>query len=264
MFSASIRSIIVGECDCDSVSQTVTCTYTVVSGIPGLSHLVFPMPPNCVENFTFSSEFFNFEEPAAIRNPHCEDAFGLLDEQGMGDGQEETFTITYDACYPIGEVYALIKSGRNCEMIPVPGVVDCPFVPCVEWSLDASAFNFYVRKPGIFASRLATMIVEGNIDLNITFESFGDLLPVAGSGSGAIPAFYATAPAAEPNPPLLFLTPADFNQQGLTIPGDEQEHRFSLWSKIEVTNVVTGCEYQNEAAITLTLENSEAWIDDGE
>ena len=99
-------------------------------------------------------------------------------ERELADLQEETFTVTYDACYPIGEVYALLKSGSNCELIPVPGVIDCSSIPCVEWAIDASIFNFFVKKPGIFASRLATMMVEGNIGVNIAFESFGDLLPL--------------------------------------------------------------------------------------
>jgi len=183
-----------------------------------------------------------------------------------------TFTITYeDVCddgaigmVVAGMLFAALKGGPNCELILVPGVVDCPFVPCVEWSLDATEFDFYIRKPGSFASRLATMTVEANTQVNITFESFGDLIPVQASESDPIAAFYATAPAEQTNPPELFLAPVAFNQQVLIIPGDDEPHQFSLWSKIITERATTACEYHDAATITLTLENHEPWIDDGD
>lgn len=265
-----VQSGIGGDCECDEESQTTTCTYTVISGRPALSHLLFPIPENCVGRFTVTSPFYTFSAPQTFNDQFCGEVFGIKADQELPEGQMTTFTITYeDVCddgtigMVFATVFAALKGGPNCELIPVQGVVDCPLVPCVDWSLDASEFDFYIRKPGIFASRLATMTVEANTQVNITFESFGDLVPVQASESDPIAAFYATAPAEQPNPPALFLVPADFNQQVLIIPGDDEPHQFSLWSKIVNEIATTACEYHDAATITLTLENHEPWIDDG-
>ena len=252
-------STIRGDCDCDTASGTTTCTYTVLSGRPALSHLVFPIVPDCVEDFTISSEFFDFKGPDAFYNPHCGEIFGIKNEHGMADGQVETFTITYDAIYPTGIVYAILKSGPYCEAIPVPGVIDCPFVPCVKWAVDGTRFDFFVRKPGDYTALMAKMAVTANIPVTVSFASFEDLTGMQNSPPGMIPTFYAITGVEQAIPPGQFLPPAVFNQLILTVPGDEQTFEFALWTKILVGTQITACEYNDAAIITLVLENNTTW-----
>ena len=255
-------STITGECDCDSLAGQTTCTYMVLSGRPALSHLIFPIPANCVNRFVVSSGFFSFESPRTYSDQFCGEIFGMKADQGMAEGQMETFVITYDGVCNTGVdvVFTALKGGPNCELISVPAVIDCPFVPCVKWSLDGAEFDFRVKKPGTYAGRLATMTVESNSPVNVSFESFDNLVALA-PGTGTVAAWYATTPAEQTHPPPEFLAPASFNQQVMIIPGDEVEHRFSLWSKVVIEAGTSACDYSDDATIQLVLENHVTWID---
>lgn len=263
MSTRRIPSRIVGVCDFDSVTQQTICRYTVYSGSPGLSHLLFPIPLNCARRFTITSPLFTFSGPQTFSSKWCGTIYGLKAEQDLKDRQVTTFTIAYEGISPlgIGIVYAGLKGGTSCEQFPVPGVADCQTLPCVQWSLDATEFDFRIRKPEVLAGRLATMTVQGNTSATVTFSLFDNLNPINGSGSAAIPAFYVITPPEQTVPPLQFLPPALFNQQVLTIPGDEVPHRFSIWSKIESDVSTKACDYRNDAIITLTVGNLQVLLD---
>ncbi|MBI5868347.1 MAG: hypothetical protein HZB43_08690 [candidate division Zixibacteria bacterium] len=254
---------IVGGCDYDSVTQQTICKYTVYSGNPALSNLTFPIPNRCASLITVSSPLFKFSGPETYNSKWCGPIYGLKTEQGMKERQVTTFTIVYDGISPlgIGIVSANLKGGTNCEKFPVQGVVDCQDLPCVQWSLDATEFDFRIRKPEVLAGRLATMTVQGNTSSKITFSLFDNLAPLDGSGSPAIPASYAITPSDQPAPPVQFLSPALFNLQLLSVPGDETPHRFSIWSKIAPDRTIKACDYRNAAIITLTLENLSVMLD---
>ncbi|HUU46529.1 MAG TPA: hypothetical protein VM118_12430 [Acidobacteriota bacterium] len=258
-----LTSSIIGECDCDSLTNTTKCTYKVFSGRPALSHLIYPLAANCVERYTVSSPFFTFAAPTLYKDRFCGDVFGIKADQELPEGDVTTFTVIYEGgcAHNIGMVDAALKGGAFCELIPVPGVLECDTLPCVEWSIDGSAFDYYVKKPGAYSGRMSTMTVKANMPVTVNFESFGDLI---GVGMTWIEAFYATAPADQTVPSMPFLPPAEFNQQVLNIPGDNEYHAFSLWSKIMVRTDATACEYHDEAIIQLVLENQKTWIDLGE
>lgn len=260
------ESNISGGCYCDYETRQTICTYEVFSGRPALSHMIFPMIPVCVDKFTVTSDFFNFEAVQTYYDNFCGEIYGMKADQELGEGLMETFTITYDGLFPLGmgTVYAALKGGPNCEIFPVEGVIDCTFQPECEFSLDFSIYDFMIRKPGTWSGLLATFAATSNLPINITFESFGNLNPVQASqeaGSIPIPAFYATAPAELPDPPAQFFAPVDFNQQLIVIPGDEVEHRFSIWSKLMVGKEISACEYMDDAIIRVVIENLEEYID---
>jgi hypothetical protein len=255
--------MITGECYYDYETRQTICTYEVFSGTPALSHMIYPMVPVCDDQYTVTSEFFDFDTPQLYQDNFCGEIYGMKADQELEEGQTATFTITYDGLFPtgMGTVYAALKGGPNCQVFPVEGVIDCTFQPNCEFSLDFNVYDFYIRKPGVFAGLLATMTATSNLPINITFESFGDLNPVQASGSIPIPAFYATAPAELPDPPAQFFAPVDFNQQVVIIPADEAEHRFSIWSKLMVGKEISACEYMDDAIIRVEIENLEDYID---
>jgi len=260
---AQEKSLINGDCVYDPATNQTTCTYQVFSGIPALSHLIFPIPENCVGRFTVSSSFFQFGTAQIYNDPFCGSIYGIKADQEVPEGHSEMFTVTYDAAksFDIGLVYAALKGGPGCQWFSVPAVMDCSFQPDCHFSLDYTVHDFSVKKPGVYAGTVATMVAVSNLPINITFESFGDLNPVQSMGTGQIPAFYATAPAELTEPPEQFLTPADFNQQVVIIPGDEQEHRFSIWLKLMVSKQISACEYENNAVIRVEIENLEDYIE---
>ena len=257
------ESYITGGCYCDYETRQTICTYEVFSGRPALSHMIFSMVPDCYDQFITTSDFFNFEPLQTYYSQWCGDIYGMKAEQELDEGQWASFTITYDGLFPLGmgTVYAVLKGGTVCDSFPVQGVIDCTPPPCIKWSLDAAIIDFEIRKPGTYAACLAIMTVESNWQINIGFDSFGDLIPVQPFGSSQIPAFYATAPAEQASPPEQFLTPVDFDQQVLVVPIGAGEYRFSLWGKIVIGDDITACEYGDDAIISLKLENHEDYID---
>ena len=260
---AEVPSWITGGCYCDYETRQTICTYEVFSGTPALSHMIYPMVPVCDDQYTVTSDFFDFDTPQLYQDNFCGEIYGMKADQELEEGQTASFTITYDGLFPtgMGTVYAALKGGPNCQIFPVEGVIDCTFQPKCEFSLNFNVYDFHIRKPGVFAGLLATMTATSNLPINITFESFGDLNPVQSFGSDRIPAFYATAPAELPDPPAQFFAPVDFNQQVVIIPADEAEHRFSIWLKLMVGKEVSACDYADDAIIRVEIENLELYID---
>lgn len=261
-----VKSLITGECDCDSLNKETTCIYQVYSGVPALSHIIMPVAPNCADHYEISSPAFDFDSVAQFyKDNFCGEVFGVKADQGLAEGQMTTITITYDQCYKmgIGLVYAALKGGNGCEIYPVPGVVDCEREPCVRVSMDATDADFRVRKPGDYAFRAFQMTINSNAPVAVSFQSFGDLAPEDPvPGQSPISAWYAIASEIfRAGPPDEFLTPAVFNGQTLMAPGDETDFTFSIWAKILSEQSTDACEYSNTGTITLILQNSETYYE---
>ncbi|UCG60794.1 MAG: hypothetical protein JSV52_10730 [Candidatus Zixiibacteriota bacterium] len=258
-------SNISGDCMYDEATDRTICTYVVASGTPALSHLIIPFSENCIDKFEVTSSFFRFENPQAYDDPFCGEIYGIKSDREMGDGQVETFTISYvgNWMHKVGMdvVYAALKAANNCEVYPVPGVADCDFVPQCEFSVNFTVSEFYTRKPGDYAGPIVCLTATSNLPINITFDSFGDLYPQASFGTGFIPALYQTAPVEQVQPPPAFLTPAEFNEQKVIIPDDEEEHSFCIWWKLSLGPEISGCEYSDDAAIVIEIENLEQYIE---
>ena len=261
---AEMPSLITGECVYDSSLAQTTCNYTVFSGRPALSYFIFPICANCADQFTVSSPFFTFQEPQAYNDQFCGEVFGIKADQELAEEQVATFSIVYNGLCSTGVsiVYAALKGEADCELFPVPGVIDCPPVPSVRWSLQAREFGFQIKKPGAYAACLTTMTIESNMQVNVKFESFGDLIATECASAGSIPMHYATAPVGQQRPPADFLTPDEFNARAVVVPQDAAAFEFSLWARIVVTNETSACEYRNNPVIQLVLENSILVVDE--
>lgn len=260
---AQVKSEIFGDCECDTVLAQTTCTYTILSGVPALSHLIFPIPENCLERFAVTSDFFIFGPAQNHLDQFCGEIFGIKSEQELMEGQTASFTIVYDGVFDddIAIIYSALKGGANCELFPVPGVIDCPDIPCVEWSIDATINNYTFRKPLTTSAKSATMSITADVPVVVSFQAFANLKPVNGADLEDISTRYAVTPPDHVQPPSVFLKPKDFNNYTLTAPGGGQEFGFSIWTKVEVEAGIKACEYENVATITLTVENSDSYND---
>ena len=89
--SAQLKSLISGECDCDSLTGQLVCEYTVYSGIPALSHIIFPLAENCVEVFSVTSPFFTFGSPQLHKDNFCGEIFGIKADQELNPDNPNDF-----------------------------------------------------------------------------------------------------------------------------------------------------------------------------
>jgi hypothetical protein len=253
---AEVASFITGECVCDSSLDQTICNYTVFSGSPALSRFVLPMCAECEGRFKVSSPFFTFQEPQTYNDRDLGQVYGIMSDQRMNEKQVAGFTVTYDCICSTGvtTVRAVRVDNSSSELFTVPGATKCPPRYCVKVSLEGSESGFRVKKPGVFAAPLATMLVKSNVAAKIKFCSFGNLTPVAGGGTESISMRYATAPVGQTEPPAAFMDSCHFKNHQLFVPRNVQ-FQFSLWARIEVTNEIPACEYSHDAVIQLTLEN---------
>jgi hypothetical protein len=262
--AAAQDSFIVGDCFCDSAANKTICEYTVFSGYPALSHLIFPIPVNCVEQFTVSSPYFTFDPAQTFVDPINGDVYGIRTIEEPPEGQTERIIITYDGICTLGTdfVRAATKTDPTWNLFPVPAVIDCPPIPFIEVSLESTEFLFQIKRPGVYAARLFTMSVRSNMAVTVRFRSFDDLAPVEGTGGGSIPTSYAAAPVTQDEPPDEFMNPGDFNAYSMHVRQDVVHSGFSLWARLVVTNATSAYEYGDNAIIQLVLENSIPSVDD--
>jgi hypothetical protein len=256
-------STIIGSCNQDEEANKTTCVYKVLSGKPALSFFIFPVPENCQDNIAIKSERLTFESPALHSDHICGEIYGIKSEQEMVEGQIEEFMVVYDGIYEIetAMIYTSPRGSSSCTLFPVPAVTKCPFVPSVDWSIDATVNEFLFRKPVTTSAKLATMKISSNIPVSISFNSFDDLKALENENPETISTGYAITPIEQTVPPSKFFNARDFNNQGLTLEGNRQEHGFSIWSKLNVETKTRADDYHNTATVTLTVENTDVYND---
>lgn len=179
------------------------------------------------------------------------------------------------ATLPIEEVNARLFRGGdeitgNCnkKYWEVPVYVHASVAQWIDFSLDWNQFDWYIRKPGIYAGNSIEACVASNSDIYIDYEGFDNLMPddpTVGTGN-PISVWYGLEIGLET--PLTtgeWVAAPDLNGDDDTIEDCEKLHYslcWKLWNKIEVIECNSACEYSDDATITLTLLNQKTWIDD--
>jgi len=128
----------------------------------------------------------------------------------------------------------------------------------LEFSLSGTRWDWQVRKPGTYATDCITATVASNGDLEIDFDGFANLLGT----DGEIPTWYAYGKG--PVGTLTWIEAGALNgmdAQILDCVGLHAGYSWKLWNKIEVVECNSACEYDDEATITLVLDNQKDWID---
>lgn len=145
----------------------------------------------------------------------------------------------------------------DCNKIKwvIPVTVHASVAQWVEWSISATRYDWRVRKPGIYAANSLTAWIKSNGAIEIDFADFGNL---AGLG-GEIETWYAYGPVLNT---LSWIPAAALTS--CTIPDDGDIHAgisWKLWNKIKVVPCNSACEYNDDATITLVVQNQKCWID---
>jgi len=147
----------------------------------------------------------------------------------------------------------------NCNKIAwvIPVTVHASVAQWVDWSISGTRYDWRVRKPGTYAANSLTAWIKSNGAIEIDFAGFGNL---AGPG-GEIETWYAYGEAVNPGGLSWVPGPA---LTSCTIPDSGDIHAglsWKLWNKINVVPCNSACEYNDDAIITLVVQNQKCWID---
>jgi hypothetical protein len=158
---------------------------------------------------------------------------------------------------------------KMCNKIywQIPVKVHASVAQWVEWSLSGSRYDWRVRKPGTYAANSLTAVLKSNSDLEFDFEGFENLKY---QGSGQFPGvkqeietWYAYGEA-DGLGALSWIPAAALNAKDCLVKDSEDLHEglsVKLWNKIMVDECNSACEYEDDATITLVLQNCKIWID---
>ncbi len=138
----------------------------------------------------------------------------------------------------------------------------------IDFELDWNRFDWFIRKPGIYAGNCIEACVASNGDIYIDYDGFADLQPDdpnVGVGT-PIPVWYGLeiGTVTPLDNDALWVAAADLNEDDDLLEDSEALHYsicWKLWNKIEVIECNSACEYSDDATITLTLNNQKDWID---
>ncbi len=140
----------------------------------------------------------------------------------------------------------------------------------ILWSMTATRWDWFVRKPGHYAADCVSVTICSNQNVLLNFEDFGDLVAVDPDKAidDTIEVWYAfwglgTPPTWDDDVwrrSYMLNDPAEWD----TIFDSMALHHgrtWKLWARISVSNCNSACEYQDDAFISLYLCCQKSWID---
>lgn len=147
---------------------------------------------------------------------------------------------------------------------------DCPWI---HYSVSATEWGWFVRKPGNYASICLTGTIASNVDLVINFMDFGDFRTPIRIGAPMwslecqnkeLETYYSATLLDIPASEVEWHRAIDFNkpENDLFIPKNPNEGtHWNLWTKICVTADVSACTFIDRAWLSFEMGNTKTWTD---
>ncbi len=144
----------------------------------------------------------------------------------------------------------------------IPVKIHASVAQWIYWSMTATRWDWFVRKPGCYAADCISGTIASNQNVLVNYEDFGDLVAEDPDKAidDTIEVWYAVWPLGAPPPALgdawrrsyMLNDPAEWD----TVFDSQALHNgitFKLWNRICVENCNSACEYQDHAYISLYL-----------
>lgn len=135
----------------------------------------------------------------------------------------------------------------------------------LEWSLNATKWTWFVRKPGDYYANSVIGTIASNGDVVVSFAGFDDLQYTgASSVNPFIETYYAVTSGTLPGT-NDWIRASNLNQMTATIRDSAALHAgksFYLWNRIKVVECNSASTYRDTGYVYLTLQNQKPWIDE--
>jgi hypothetical protein len=131
----------------------------------------------------------------------------------------------------------------------------------VRLHLSSTGWNWYMRKPGTYAGKLLTGLIESNGEVSVNFQRFRDIPCTDGSGE-RLETHYAISSPTDGTEKLSWMTPNELNSHSLRFNGDPiGPSGWALWQKIAVDRSVPATAFGDNGIISINLLNNGEWIE---
>jgi len=167
-------------------------------------------------------------------------------------------------CDPCAKARLFASGGLDCycnrrEWV-IPVEIHASIAQWVDFYVTGTRWDWRVLKPGTYGGDCITFEVCSNGEVCIDYEGFDDLYSPT-SCTPYIPTWYAYGQQIET---VEWIRAIDLNIDDDCIPEVCPGHcwQTKLWTRVEIQECHTACEYHDDAVITLTLVNQKPWVDD--
>lgn len=127
--------------------------------------------------------------------------------------------------------------------------------PWIHFSITATRLDWFVRKPGTYAMRGASLTVSSNSAVLVDFEGFANLVNQEDPAQ-SIGAYYGVEQPGMATGLVNWITASNFNSSDrlLIFSEGSPSKTLDLWNMISVSQSNSSCEYEDEAVITLSIQ----------
>ena len=139
-----------------------------------------------------------------------------------------------------------------------------------EWSISATKWTWFVRKPGDYYADAIQFSLKSNGDVQLSASGFNDLeYATSGGVNRYIETYYYLTTDASNTPPSTSVWVRASEVNGSLVVEDSavlhEGMTAHLWNRIHVVECNSASTYRDTGIITLTLMNQKLWInpDDG-
>lgn len=159
------------------------------------------------------------------------------------------------------------ESDCNKKVRTVDFEVKAQVAQWAVWKLGATGWEWYVKKPGVYAADYIDFYIKSNGNITVKFEDFDNLkfVPETKGPEGVdqeIEFWFAYTEAGAT--PDKWYTPRELDCTPFLIEDSSMLHEgltYKLWNKINVSECNTAGTYKMKGRVVLTLANQRPWID---
>jgi hypothetical protein len=167
-------------------------------------------------------------------------------------------------CDPCAKARLFASGGIDCACNKKEWLVNVDIYAHVAQWIDfyvtGTRWDWLIMKPGIYGGDCITFEVKSNGDVLVDYDGFDDLYS-ADACEQYIPIWYAYG---QQIGGLEWIRSYDLDDSDDLIEEICPGHTFQtkLWSRVEVVECNTACDYYDAATIKLILQNQKLWVDD--
>ncbi len=202
-----------------------------------------------------------------------------LAQQGQGGGNirsldvweitESGSFVQLDEDTGNARAYASMPADGSCnkKVWILQFITEVQVAQWAEWSISATKWTWFVRKPGDYYADAIQFSLKSNGDVQLSAFGFDDLEYATGGGVNRyIETYYYLTTDASNTPPStsVWVRAKDVNGS-ITVLDSADLHKgmtAHLWNRIKVVDCNSASTYRDTGTITLTLANQKPWINE--
>jgi hypothetical protein len=150
---------------------------------------------------------------------------------------------------------------KKCWEIPV--TIHASIAQWLWFSVSGTRWDWRIMKPGTYGGDCITFQLCSNGAVGFDYDGFEDLYSPTACDQ-TITTWYGIGTSIFDVDRLGWVRAPDLNGEDDILPEVCPGHCYTtkLWTKVQVDSCNTACEYEDQAKVTICLQNQKCWVDD--